>query len=65
MAKDKTLWQKLKPEHKQEIKDFKARMLIATLKKNHFWVDLRYIDGMNINKICKTTFLGDVFIQNK
>ena len=71
MAKDKTLWQRLKPEHKQEVKDFKNEYkisgseLIAILKKNHFWIDLGYVDGMNINKICKTTFLGDVFIQNK
>ena len=71
MAKDKTLWQRLKPEHKQEIKDFKkgfkwyGSTLIRVLKKNHFWVDLRYGDGMSINKICKTSFLGDVFIRNK
>ena len=69
MAKYKTLWQRLKPEHKQEIKDFKKEFkwygsaLIGTLKKNHFWVDLRYVDGMDIAKICKNEFLGDVFIE--
>ena len=68
MVKDKTLWQRIKPEHKQEIKDYKKEYkcsgidLIGTLKKNHFWVDLRYIDAMNIHQICKTPFLGDVFI---
>ena len=71
MKKYKTLWQRLKPEHKQEIKDFKNEYkisgseLIASLKKNHFWVDLRYQDGMSIAKICKTSFLGDLFIKNK
>ena len=71
MAKYKTLWQRLKPEHKQEIKDFKNKHkcsgidLIGALKKNHFWVDLRYGDGMNINQICKTPFLQDAFIEKK
>tara|TARA_R110002167_G_scaffold190660_2_gene392959 strand:- start:633 stop:848 length:216 start_codon:yes stop_codon:yes gene_type:complete len=71
MVKNKTLWQRLKPEHKQEVKDFKNEYknsgseLIASLKKNIFWVDLRYVDGMNITEICKTPFLGDVFIENK
>ena len=71
MVKYKTLWQRLKPEHKQEVKDFKNEYkisgseLIASLKKNHFWIDLRYGDGMNINQICKTPFLGDAFIEKK
>ena len=69
MIKYKTLWQRIKPEHKQEIEDFmneykiSGSELIAILKKNHFWIDLRYLDGCNITKICKTPFLGDVFIE--
>ena len=69
MLKYKTLWQRLKPEHKQDIEDFKNEYkssgseLIAALKKNRFWVDLRYGDGMNITNICKTPFLGNVFIE--
>ena len=68
MVKYKTLWQQLKPEHKKEIEDFKNEYkfsgseLIAALKKNHFWVDLRYGDGYNITEICKTPFLANVFI---
>ena len=71
MKKKKTLWQRLKPKHKQEIEDFKnenkfsGSEVIETLKKNHFWVDLRYGDGMNINQICKTPFLQDAFIEKK
>ena len=67
MAKYKTLWQRLKPEHKQEIKDLKKdfpttfQFLKNELKNETCWTNVRYGTASRIMDECGTPFFGNAF----
>tara|TARA_R110002074_G_scaffold348182_3_gene518571 strand:+ start:468 stop:680 length:213 start_codon:yes stop_codon:yes gene_type:complete len=64
---EKTLWEKLHPEHKQAIKNLKKnypttfKNLKNCLKNETYWVNVRYGTASRIMDECGISFFGDAF----
>ena len=62
-----TLYDRLKPEHKQSIADryadlpFCHREIIEALSNEYFFTEVRYGVAADVAFICKINFFGDVF----
>jgi hypothetical protein len=63
-----TLYDRLKPEHKQTIADryanlpFSHREIVEALSSEYFYTNVRYGIAADVEFICKINFFGDVFI---
>jgi hypothetical protein len=66
-----TLYERLKPEHKQSIADryadlpFCHRAIIEALSNEYFFTEVRYGIAEDVAFICKINFFGDVFSERK
>ena len=64
-----SLYKRLIPENKTAIKKYgeryphTANMIIAELKSEEFFTNVRYGTAYDIIKICKLDFLGDAFLN--
>ena len=62
-----TLYDRLKPEHKQSIADryadlpFCHREIVEALSNEYFFTEVRYGVAADVAFICKINFFGDVF----
>jgi hypothetical protein len=67
MKKQRTLWERLLPEHKQAIKGIKKdypktfENLKYILKNETYWVDVRYGTACKIMDECDISFFGNAF----
>lgn len=63
------LYQRLIPENKTAIKEYgeryphTANMIIAELKSEEFFTNVRYGTAYDVQKICNIDFLGDAFLN--
>ena len=61
------LYERLIPKHKKSIKEYSKRypntvkFIIAELKDEELFTNVRYGTAWDIIKICKLEFLGDAF----
>jgi len=66
-----TLYDRLKPEHKQTIADryanapFSHQEIIEALSSEYYFTEVRYGIAADVEFICKIKFFGDVFIERK
>lgn len=66
-----TLYDRLKPEHKQSIADRYAnlplchREIIEALSNEYFFTEVRYGIASDVAFICKIKFFGDVFSEQE
>ena len=66
-----TLYDRLKPEHKQTIADryanlpFSHREIVEALSSEYFYTNVRYGIAADVEFICKINFFGDVFIERE
>ncbi len=64
-----SLYKRLIPENKTAIKEYgeryphTANMIIAELKSEEFFTNVRYGTAYDVIKICKLDFLGDAFLD--
>jgi len=64
-----SLYKRLIPENKTAIKEYgeryphTANMIIAELKSEEFFTNVRYGTAYDVIKICKLDFLGDAFLN--
>ena len=64
-----TLYDRLKPEHKQSIADryadlpFCHREIVEALSNEYFFTEVRYGIAADVAFICEIKFFGDVFIE--
>ena len=64
-----TLYDRLKPEHKQTIADryanlpFSHREIVEALSSEYFYTNVRYGIAADVAFICEIKFFGDVFIE--
>lgn len=62
-----SLYERLKPEHKQSIADryanlpFSHQEIVEALSSEYFYTEVRYGIAADIQFICETKFFGDVF----
>lgn len=62
-----TLYQRLKPEHKESISEYSkryphsAKSIITSLKSENFFTNIRYGEAMEVESICKLKYFGDAF----
>ncbi len=63
------LYQRLIPKHKKAIKKYSERypntaeFIIAELKSEEFFTNVRYGTAWDLIKICEIDFLGDAFFN--
>ena len=66
-----TLYDRLKPEHKQTIADryanlpFSHREIVEALSSEYFYTNVRYGIAADVEFICKIKFFGDVFSERE
>ena len=66
-----TLYDRLKPEHKQSIADryadlpFCHREIVEALSNEYFFTEVRYGIAADVAFICKIKFFGDVFSKQE
>ena len=66
-----TLYDRLKPEHKQTIADryanlpFSHREIVEALSSEYFYTNVRYGIAADVEFICKINFFGDVFSERE
>ena len=66
-----TLYDRLKPEHKQTIADryanlpFSHREIVEALSSEYFYTNVRYGIAADVALICKIKFFGDVFSERE
>jgi len=64
-----SLYKRLIPENKAAIKEYgeryphTANMIIAELKSEEFFTNVRYGTAYDVQKICNIDFLGDAFLN--
>ena len=62
-----TLYQRLKPEHKESISEYSkryphsAKSIITSLKSENFFTNIRYGEAMEVESICNLKYFGDAF----
>jgi hypothetical protein len=62
-----TLYQRLKPEHKQKLANhyseypFIHEEIVETLTKELFFTDVRYGIAQDVSHVCNINFFGDAF----
>ena len=66
-----TLYDRLKPEHKQTIADryanlpFSHREIIDALSSEYYFTEVKYGIAADVEFICKIKFFGDVFSEQE
>ena len=66
-----TLYDRLKPEHKQKIAEqyadlpFSHREIVEALSSEYFYTNVRYGTAADVSFICGIKFFGDVFIERE
>jgi len=66
-----TLYDRLKPEHKQTIADryanlpFSHREIVEALSSEYFYTNVKYGIAADVAFICKIKFFGDVFSERE
>ena len=66
-----TLYDRLKPEHKQTIADryanlpFCHQQIVEALSSEYFFTEVRYGIAADVAFICEIKFFGDVFIERE
>tara|TARA_R100001198_G_scaffold88266_2_gene63841 strand:+ start:96 stop:296 length:201 start_codon:yes stop_codon:yes gene_type:complete len=64
-----SLYKRLIPENKAAIKEYGERyphtasMIIAELKSEEFYTNVRYGTAYDVERICNIDFLGDAFLD--
>ncbi len=64
-----SLYERLIPKNKTAIKNYGERyphtssMIIAELKSEEFFTNVRYGTAWDVQRICKIDFLGDAFLD--
>jgi len=64
-----SLYKRLMPESKAAIKEYGERyphtagMIIAELKSEEYFVNIRYGTANDVERICNIDFLGDAFLD--
>jgi hypothetical protein len=62
-----TLYERLKPEYKQMIKESNTEYpsiyenIVKELSEAYYWIDIRYGTAHDIMSPCELSFLGDAF----
>mgnify|MGYP003638480304 FL=1 len=66
-----TLYDRLKPEHKQKIAEqyadlpFSHREIVEALSNEYFYTNVRYGIAADVAFICEIKFFGDVFSEQE
>ena len=66
-----TLYDRLKPEHKQKIAEqyadlpFSHREIVEALSSEYFYTNVKYGIAADVAFICKIKFFGDVFSERE
>ena len=66
-----TLYDRLKPEHKQTIADryanlpFSHREIVEALSSEYYFTEVKYGIAADVEFICKIKFFGDVFSKRE
>ena len=66
-----TLYDRLKPEHKQAIAEqyanlpFSHREIVEALSNEYFYTNVRYGIAADVAFICEIKFFGDVFSEQE